>query len=110
MALAAKLPSDWMLASAPNAEPRMWVGASPATAAFSAVSVKPIPSPARQKQIASVVIVGPVSARPTKAAAKAAAPKVRTGMLPRRSPSLPAGGADRVDDRDRRHQPGNDAE
>ncbi len=90
-ALAAKLPNDCTVARAPNAEPRICIGARLATAAFSAVSANPIPSPARAKKSASSAIVGPLSAKPRKAAAKLAAPIVSTSKLPRRSPRRPPG-------------------
>ena len=50
IALAARMPTACIAASSPNAEPRRCPGASWATAAVSAVSAQPIPTPARTKQ------------------------------------------------------------
>lgn len=65
IALAARLPTAWSAASNPNAEPRSRSGASVATAAVSAVSAQPIPTPAMIKQPASSAKLSPVNAKPT---------------------------------------------
>ena len=64
MALAAKLPSDWIAARAPNAEPRRSTEASAATAACSAVSTSPIAMPARTKKRARSAMLAPARAKP----------------------------------------------
>ena len=46
---ATRFPADCTVASKPNAEPRNWPGARLATAALSAVSPQPMPSPASTK-------------------------------------------------------------
>ena len=53
MALAARLPPAWMVASSPNADPRRCAGASAATAECSAVSTQPIARPAAANGSAS---------------------------------------------------------
>ena len=63
-ALAARFPTAWSAAISPNAEPRMWSGASRATTAVSAVSAQPIPMPARMKQPASSAKLSPLNAKP----------------------------------------------
>ena len=56
---AAKLPTLCTAASSPNAEPRISAGAKAATAACSAVSTQPMPTPARTKATRGAAIAGP---------------------------------------------------
>ena len=64
IALAARLPTLWIAASRPKAEPRMPSGARWATAACSAVSAQPMPRPAATKQAPSSATLAPVAAKP----------------------------------------------
>ncbi len=63
MTLAAMFPIACTVASSPNAEPRSSSGANAATAACSAVSAQPIPTPASTKAISSSAIAGPDTAK-----------------------------------------------
>ena len=86
MALAARLPKLCTAASMPKAEPRMWSGARSATLACSAVSTRPMPTPASAKHAASSAMLLPVAARPMQTRRQNGMPATRTGACPRRSP------------------------
>lgn len=77
---ATKSPTDWMPASRPNAEPRWWSGASPATAACSPVSTAPIAMPAKTKATPRTRTDGETLVIPDRASA-----------MPSMSPSAAAG-------------------
>jgi len=63
IALAARLPRLWTVASSPKAEPLSASGTRWATAACSAVSTPPTPRPARMKPIARMGRLAAVMAR-----------------------------------------------
>jgi len=90
-ALAARLATACTVASNPNAEPRRLAGARVATAADSAVSPQPIPSPARMNPVASSQGGRGPAANTPYPAAKQITPAARTRIGLNLSPYRPAG-------------------
>ena len=91
VALAARLPALCRAASRPNALPLIVSGARVATAACSAVSTAPMPTPASTNPALRSGTLAPTPANTRYEARNATAPPRSTSRLPRRSPMCPAG-------------------
>src|SRR5260370_1172002 len=89
-ALAIRLAPACAVASSPNAEPRRLAGAWAATAADSAVSPQPMPSPARTNPAASRQGWRGPAAKTPAPGAKQDPPAAQTPTGPNRAPGRPA--------------------